>query len=174
MTLLYRAGRQLWKVRFVMLLSLAAALLSLYAGYRLFQTYGLAPADGGVLAPLWQRAAWGVTVGGLGVGFAVGMWFYGRNYVSQMTLLAEGSRVRLKMLTFIGSTTAEIPLSDFKGAGYHEGKFCDPRTGRLMVDAPWLAVRATGRRFPLVLDLQGEIPDARKLHGVLEGKMPPG
>ena len=73
-TLLFHAGRQALRVRFIMLLSLASAAGALYSGVDLVRYYGLAPADGGVLRPLWQRAALGLFVAGLGVAFLYGMW----------------------------------------------------------------------------------------------------
>jgi hypothetical protein len=52
---IYSAGRQLRKVRFMMYFSLICAAGCLWWGISLFQTYGLATGDGGVLAPLPLR-----------------------------------------------------------------------------------------------------------------------
>lgn len=52
-----------------MLFSLATAAEAFYWAVDLVQHYGLAPADGGVLAPPWQRAAWGVFVAVFGAAF---------------------------------------------------------------------------------------------------------
>ena len=57
-----------------MLLSLACAVATIWWGSDLSQSYWVRPADGGMLAPLPVRLAWGVGVGSLGVIFAAGMW----------------------------------------------------------------------------------------------------
>ena len=53
----YRAGRQLIKVRFLMGLSLAVLAFCLWCGVDLAQTYGLNPGDGGVLVSLARSSA---------------------------------------------------------------------------------------------------------------------
>src|SRR4028119_1736645 len=78
----FRAGCQLVKVRFIMLLSLATLIGTTYAGVNLVQHFGQAPGDGGVLKPLPERIAMGAFVFSLGAIFAGSMWLYGKSYVA--------------------------------------------------------------------------------------------
>lgn len=168
---LFRAGRQAWKVRSLMLLSLACAGASLYWGYDLLLTYGLLPGDGGVLRPLWQRAAWALTVAGLGVGFAAGMWIYARHYVSEVVMREDDRMLLVRTLGLFGSRVVEVPFADVRTGRRHDGEFNPQDFGLnsgLRVKAPWVAIYIKGRRRPLILDLQGEVADrdeSRQLAG---------
>jgi hypothetical protein len=160
---IFRAGPQEVKVRFLMLFSLACAGGAIYWGVDLERHYGLAAADGGALAPLWQRLAWGGTVAALGVAFMAGMWVYGRYYVAEISRLPAGGRLLLRTVTFFGSERHEIDAKDLTLGAHHAGRFTsvDPDNPLLVkqrVNAPWRGIRLAGRRWPLILDLQGEIP----------------
>jgi hypothetical protein len=154
METLFRAGRQLVKVRAVMLFSLVCAAASLWWGFDLAQTYGSRPAEGGALAPLPVRLAWGVGVGSLGVIFAAGMWLYGRCYVAKMELDQRTGTLHVYTVRFFGSRKQVFDVSDILGSSYHEGKF-DGMGVVPTVDAPWRSMRLAGRRLPLIVDQQG-------------------
>ena len=161
MTEVYRAGGQLLKVRAFMLVSLAAALASSWYGWDLFQTFGLRPADGGVLAPLGTRLAWGLSVASLGIIFAAGMWAYGRVYVSAMRFDEAADMLHVRTVGFIGGRDTIYPARDVLGSTYHEGRL-DNDEGDLVgvtVDAPWITLRMAGKSWPLIVDAQGEFPD---------------
>ena len=164
---LFRAGSQEVKVRFLMLLSLACAGGALYWSVDLVQHYGLAPADGGVLAPLWQRIAWGVSVAALGASFMAGMWVYGRYYIAEICRVPDSHRLRLRTVTFFGSELHEIDLADMKLGARHAGQLTtfdanNPLLVKQRVNAPWRGIHLKGRRWPLILDLQGDVqPDDR-------------
>jgi hypothetical protein len=164
MILLFDARRQTRKVRGVMLFSLACAVLSVRAGLHLAQTYGLNAADGGVLAPLPVRLAWGVGVALLGVGFAASMGLYGRCYVARIELDEAAQQLHVYTLRFFGTARHVCDASEIVGGRRHRGKLTTPW---LSVDAPWRTIRLAGRRLPLILDLQGEVlhPEwMRRLH----------
>jgi hypothetical protein len=165
-TVLYRAGRQGMKVRVVLIASLVTALITQYTALYLFQTHGTAPADGGVLAPLWQRATWAGVVSALGLGFAAGMIVYGRQYVDALEVL-DDKRLRLTTLSWWGG---RVPIllepSSLQAIAWHRGETKLPKSPH--VRAPWMSVRMPGRRFPLVLDMQGQIADADTLARVLK------
>ena len=154
MITLFHAGKQLIKVRGVMLLSLACAVASIWFGLDLSQTYGLRSADGGMLAPLPVRLAWGIGVGALGVVFAAGMWLYGRCYVSRIELDRHTSELSIYTVRFIGIRKQVIETSDLLGSSHHEGGFSGG--GRVpSVHAPWSSVRLGRRRLPPIVDQQG-------------------
>lgn len=157
MTVIFRAGGQLLKVRGLMLLSLACAAGSLWWGWDLFQTYGSRPADGGVLAPLPVRLLWGVGVGSLGVLFAAGMWLYGRVYVARMELDQKAGKLHVRTLRFLGTRDRVFDVSDVVGSSQHKGKL--DLVGAPSVNAPWTGVRIAGMSLPLIVDGQGEFPE---------------
>jgi hypothetical protein len=163
---IFRAGSQETKVRFVMFLSLACAGGALYWSVDLVQHYGLAPADGGALAPLWQRIAWGVGVAALGVSFMAGMWVYGRYYVAEICRVPDSRRLRLRTVTFFGSELHEIDPAEMSVGKRHAGQLTtfdvsNPLLVKQHVQAPWRAIHLKGRRWPLILDLQGDVPADR-------------
>lgn len=155
---IYAAGAQLIKVRAMMILSLVVALAAIWWGWDLFQTQGLRPADGGVLAPLGERLAWGIGVASLGIAFTAAMWVYGRLYVSSLRFDEATRALHFRTVGFLGGSDAVIPQSDVLGSTYQPGK--SPNTGGVSVDAPWIKVAIQGRRLPFILDAQGVFPDA--------------
>jgi len=166
MTPLYRAGSQLIKVRGLMLFSLLCALASAWWGWDLFRTYGSLPADGGVLAPLPTRLAIGLGVASIGIAFAFGMWAYGRLYVSALGLDGAGSALRVRTVGFFGGREAALPLTDVLGSNYRAGEFTDP--GGVSVNAPSISVRVKDRRWPLIIDAQGDFTDRPLVAKVLK------
>jgi hypothetical protein len=162
METLYTSGPQTKRVGFVLALSVVAAVAGVWAGVDLGQTYGLRPADGGVLKPLPIRLAWAVGLSALGVGFFGGMVVYGRCYVTRLARDAEAGVLHVR--TLLGRART-IPTADLLRGDYRAGR----SGGRIAVNAPWLSLRVRGRRLPYVLDLQGEIPDLPALLRSLDG-----
>lgn len=154
MTPIYRSGGQLIKVRGLMLLSLACAAATLWWGFDLFQTYGLRPADGGVLAPLPVRLLWGIVVGSLGIVFAAGMWLYGRCYVAKIEADKHTGEVRVHTVRFVGTRTRTFDSADVTGVSKHENRLDLP--GAPSVNAPWTGLRVRDGWLPLIVDGQGE------------------
>jgi hypothetical protein len=154
-TLIFTAGKQLRKVRFIMWLSFFLAIWAVWAGIDLSRHYGLSPGDGGVLRPQAERLAWGIGVGFLGLAFAVGMDIYGRRYVAQ--IFASGAephtQLRVETLRWWGRHSLIVPASDVTGITQHHGKL---NTGDHNVNAPWFFLYLKGRRFPYIVDLQGK------------------
>jgi hypothetical protein len=170
----YRAGTQALKVRFLMWLSVACAVFAVTAAVNLFQTYGTRPADGGVLAPIGARIAWSGTVAALGLGFVFGMWLYGRYSIRELRWRRGQNQLLISTYRFIGSRTDALNVAEIAGATAKRDRFQGrdifwAPTG-LTVDAPWLAVRLRGRRWPLVLDLQGIVADPDRLRALLRSK----
>jgi len=162
---IFRAGRQLWKVRLWMWISIILAVPAIWWGWDLFQTYGTRPADGGVLASLPVRLAWGGTVAGLGLAFVYGMWLYGGLYVANMVYDERSDRLHVRTLSFLGNRDRVFSAADVQGSSYHGGDFW---AGGVAVNAPWVTVRMRGRRWPFIVDAQGEFPNrdlGRRLFG---------
>ena len=158
MTLIYRAGFQLLKVRAVMLMGLAGAVAGCWFGWDLFQTYGIRPADGGQLASLPVRLAWGLSVAALGLAFAGGMALYGTLYVGTIRYDEASGTLHIRTVEFLITGRRRIvPLSAIKGSTRKEGRLDNP--DGVSVDAPWLALRIKGRNWPLIVDAQGHFPD---------------
>lgn len=158
MTLIYRAGFQLLKVRAVMLMGLAGAVAGCWYGWDLFQTYGIRPADGGQLASLPVRLAWGLTVAALGLAFAAGMAAYGTLYVGSIRYDEATGTLHIRTVEFLLTGRKHIvPLSAIKGSDWQHGRFDNP--GGVSVDAPWISLAVKGRTWPLIVDAQGHFPD---------------
>lgn len=161
---IYSAGRQLRKVRFMMFFSLVCAAGCLWWGISLFQTYGLAPGDGGILAPLPVRLAWGVGVSLIGIIFAAMMGLYGKMYVARTSYNSLAQQLNLETIGLFGFEVHELPLADMIGSRYQEGWI---RIGPITISlsaltsvyAPWQSLRFAGRRLPFLLDLQGEMQE---------------
>ncbi len=144
---LFHAGRQLIKVRGVMFLSLGCAVGCVWAGIDIAQSYGLNPADGGVLAPLSVRLAWGIGGALLGIIFLVGMWIYGKCYVARIEFDEQNKALHIYTVSFFGSEKHEINASKVLSSQYYEGE--------LGSVTPWREVRIKGRRLPFIVNEQG-------------------
>ena len=147
MRTLFYAGWQLIKVRGVMLLSLGCAVASVWGGITITQSHGLNPADGGVLAPLAVRLAFGIGVSLLGISFAFGMWIYGKCYVARIEFDEQNKALHIYTVSFFGSEKHEINASKVLSSQYYEGE--------LGSVTPWREVRIKGRRLPFIVNEQG-------------------
>jgi hypothetical protein len=165
MTEIFHAGGQLWKVRLWMWISLAIWAVALWFAWELFVSYGTRPADGGVLAPLPVRLAWAGTIAGFGFLFVLGMRLYGGLYVANMVFDERSETLHLRTLSFLGNRDRAFPASAIERGDFHHGFFW---AGGVTVDAPWHSLRIRGRRWPFIVDAQGEFlnePLARRLFG---------
>lgn len=180
MTPIFDAGWQLTKVRMVMFASLIALAVSLYFGISIIQTYGLAPADGGELASLPVRLAFGGTVILLGAAFALGMGLYGRQYAARIAFDLDRKQLHLETVGFLWGDRYVFDVAEIGDSQYHEdldlgkslsliGTVTGHRTQH--VNAPWTTVWMKGWYWPLLIDQQGNIlhPDLMEaLVGVSE------
>ncbi len=162
---IFSAGPRVKLVRFIMWLSLVAAAGAIWFGWELFQSYGSRPADGGVLAPLGVRLAWGLSVAGLGIAFAFGMWLYGRLYVWAIGYDEAADLLYVRTLSLFGNRLDSVPASSVTQAKFNSGDFYVP--GAPSVHAPWYNVSVAGRRFPLIVDAQGQFGEAELVNKAL-------
>ncbi len=102
--------RQALKVRIMFWFLLAVVVLAMWGGWGIFQTFGLAEADGGVLRPLWQRVALGGFVAGVGLVAAGGMWIYIKLYALHIS--RDGDLILITTMTPFGSRDREYPVSE--------------------------------------------------------------
>jgi len=163
--------RQAIKVRLVFWAMLVAAALAAWGGWSIFESYGLSPGDGGVLRPLWQRLALGIFVAGLGFAAAGGMALYLSLYA--LGIERRGDRVTITTMTAFGRRHREFALCELGESAYHHGRIghVTPSGGSagLWVNAPWITLRAAGRRFPFIIDLQAETINIGALSVLAEG-----
>jgi ribosomal protein S18 acetylase RimI-like enzyme len=157
---IYTAGRQLAKVRFILVLALLCAAGGLWWGQDLARHYGLSPGDGGVLAPLPERLAWGGVVAMLGLAFAAGMVIYSRIYITRILYDERSRRLNIETAGLIRPVSYEFPISAVGGSKYYTGKLGDNSLGldlgTARVNAPWFSVQVAGRSLPFLLDQQGD------------------
>ena len=164
-TVILENYRQAFKVRLVFWFLLACGVAALWGGWVIFQTYGLSQADGGVLRPLWQRAAFGGFVASLGLVFAGGMWLYISVYALHISRV--GKQVHITTMTPFGSRKRQFQVSDIGQSAYYHGRV-PPLPGSstaagIWVNAPWMTLRARGHRLPFVIDMQAELLDLNVL-----------
>ena len=150
---IYRAGWQLTKVKALTLFTVPVAAGALYWGWDLLTSYGLRPADGGVLAPLWQRLLWAGFVAGFGLAILAGMWVYGRRYLARVRYDEAADALHVFTLEFLASRRRIVPAVEVLGGNYVDGRMEDAG-----VDAPWYFLHLKDRPV-LVLDAQGVFPD---------------
>lgn len=145
------------RVRALLWLSLAGAAATVWAGWGLFETFGLAPADGGVLKPFEQRLLLGGFVALLGVGLAASMLIYSGLYVVE--LRQDGGTVSIATLSLLGLRHFEVSRRDVRASEYHRGRMFT----RMIVNTPWVTLWVRNRRWPFLIDLQAETVDVSGL-----------
>lgn len=141
----YQAGRQGRKVLGLWLLAWAIAAACVWAAWGLWT-------DAEAPSPAEATLVWG-----LGLAFALAMEGYRWLYVSALDVSPGGwSRVRVhrggrpRHLTFAPGALAAgaVRTGEWEGNGMSGA-------------APWVSLRGRGHRLPLLLDLQGDVLDAR-------------
>lgn len=164
--LVYRSASQGLKVQAVAVFSVLVLLGTTCASYRIATRYGLSPADGGVLRPVWQR--WSLALGllAMAAAFAVGMGVYGARYVDRIEWLAPSRQFRIRTLgwparTYLVAAGARVQLRSRRDVSVPG----EPLNHGIRVDAPWLQLQLERPGPCLILDLQGWLspePDLRQ------------
>ncbi|MEM7234034.1 MAG: hypothetical protein AAF517_17790 [Planctomycetota bacterium] len=158
---IYHADFQLVKVRGIMYLAMAVGLGALWAAYHIYTTFGLNPADGygGELAPMAHRAPFAGFVALFGLTFWGGMFMYGRCYAAEISVSDDESEVKIRTLGFIVDRRMTRAASELVDSDFHEGRNKGFFARYLSVNAPWVSVRIRGKRWPLIVDVQGDFLD---------------
>ncbi|HWV57129.1 MAG TPA: hypothetical protein VNZ57_06625 [Longimicrobiales bacterium] len=162
--LIYHAGKQIRKVRFVQVITLLTAAAGIWGGIDAFRHYGLHPTEGGVLAPIHVRLLLGGSLFALGVACIPGIWIFGRCYVRSIVAARYPRRLRFEVAGMLRSGRIEVEVADIVDSEYRPGAFDG---GKMPVNAPWMRIRVRNRKVPLIVDLQGEIRDPRAFESLI-------
>ena len=157
---LFANKRQAFKARLLYWFFALACLGALYGGWAIYSTFGLSPAEGGVLRPFGQRLAFGGSVAALGVAAFVAIHIYIRRYVTRMEL--SGNEVGVETMTSTGRSWRVIPAGDLVLGGLYGDSRIITSRGQT-VHAPWRTLRVMGEKLPLILDMQAEHIDLKAL-----------
>jgi hypothetical protein len=165
MGVIFDAGPQRWKIWFVVLICLLCGGFWIFAGGYLFLNYGMHPDNGGVLKPLTSRILMGSVFVLPGAAIIGALLLYLQLYVTRIEEdgVDESYRVTVAGL---GAPRIITP-ADVAGSGYNEGI---SHAGGISVNAPWYSLRLRGRRFPLIIDMQGDFHDKDAVDRLMEGK----
>lgn len=162
----YHAGRQLVKVRTLMILSLLAMCLCLWWAVAVELKIDANINENE--APT-TRLAWACVVAVIGTGFAAGMWLYGRHYAARIDFHPETGQVHLHTVGFFCIQRHVIDRTDFGATRPHP----DPEASMRKIflrhiadlltilgqaptaNAPWRSVQIKGWRLPLLIDEGG-------------------
>lgn len=153
MTTIFDASHQQWKVRLWMWIALLSAGPILLYGWHLYQSYGLRPADGGVLAPHEKRMGWLVGLSLAGIAFPAAMRLFGHCYVTRIDHDPKARALHIHTLSFLGGCVNIHPVESVTRSTFHWEMFNTPRAAKVRV--PWGSVSVAGRRFPFIIDGQG-------------------
>lgn len=165
MRTIFDAGPQRKMVWFATLVTLATGGVLIWLGEWTIRTYGLNPAEGGVLRPLSQRVLLGGSFAAAGAACIIGILVYLRCYVSRIEEDETGDAFRVTVIWPFGWRQRMVGPGDVARASYNDGVFMN-------VDAPWHSLRLRGRRLPLIIDDQGSLLDEFALDRLLYGAPP--
>ena len=165
---MYRSGTQGVKVRGLILLSIAVLAGCCYWGWQIAFNDGMISADGGQVAPLWQRLSIAGAIVTTAVAFAWGMLFYGAHYIDRLECDAAG----VMTIRTIGLLRGAQYMVNEKDIATVEARHDDfVSEGGLAVNAPWLKLQLKNGLPWLILDQQGVFTDDLKLREVLRRTM---
>lgn len=167
MRTIFDAGPQRWKIWFVVFICVVCGGGLIFPGGYLFLNYGLHPDDGGVLKPLMSRILMGGVFAVPGMAIIAAILLYLRCYVTRVEL-DDAARAYRVALAGPGRTLA-FNHDDIARVGYNDGI---SHTGGISVNAPWYSVRLRGRRFPLIIDVQGDFVDEDAVRRLVQGRWP--
>lgn len=165
MRVIFDAGPQRWKIWFVVLVCVICGGGLVFAGGYLLLNYGLHPEDGGVLKPLTSRILMGAVLALPGLAIIGAILLYLQLYVARIEEDEAGDAFRVTIAGF-GRPLAIHP-GDVAGVGYDDGI---SHAGGMSVNAPWYSLRLRGRRFGLIVDMQGDFLDEHAVDRLLEGQ----
>jgi hypothetical protein len=165
MRVVFDAGPQRWKIWFILLVCLICGGGMIFAGGYMLLNYGMQPEDGGVLKPLASRMLMGGLLALPGAALIAAILLYLQLYVTRIEEDDGGDGFRVTVAGFGSPRT--LNGADVAGVSYHDGI---SHAGGMSVNAPWYRLRLRGRRFPLIVDMQGDFRDERAVDRLVKGK----
>jgi len=148
--LVYHAGNQVNRFRFLLAFSLACCVASLVGCYWI----AFAVEDGDLTGQ--ERWLLALLVLALGVAFFGGMFVYARRYVVWLWVDERLREVTIETLALFGERERRFDIGDFAGANRAAGEMM---THYHRIRTPYVRLRVRNRRLPYVIDLQGHIPE---------------
>jgi hypothetical protein len=167
MRTIFDAGPQRWKIWFVVLICVLCGAGLIFPGGYLLLNYGLHPDDGGVLKPLMSRILMCSVFALPGMAIIAAILLYLRCYV--MRIEADDAESGYRIALAAPGRALTIGHDDITRVGYNDGI---SHAGGISVNAPWYSLRLRGRRFPLIIDLQGDFLDQHAVDRLIEGEPP--
>ncbi|HEU4885737.1 MAG TPA: hypothetical protein VFT45_26110 [Longimicrobium sp.] len=167
MRVIFDAGPQRWKIWFVLLICLICGGGMIFAGGNMLMNYGMQPEDGGVLKPLASRMLMGGVFALPGAALIAAILLYLQLYVTRIEEDDVGDGFRVTVAGFGSPQT--LSLDDVARVSYNEGI---SHAGGMSVNAPWYSLRLRGRRFPLIVDMQGDFHDEPAVDRLIRGEPP--
>ncbi|HEX2210845.1 MAG TPA: hypothetical protein VHG93_24390 [Longimicrobium sp.] len=172
MRVIFDAGRQRWKIWFVLPMSLLVGAVLVWLGGTMLQSYGLDAAEGGVLKPLQIRILLALAFGLPGLAIIAGILAYLPCYVTRIEAdEADESGDALRITVAALSPRLTVRPDDVVRAACSEGVYANGRG--MHVNAPWYTLRLRGRRLPLIVDLQGDFIEPDAVERLMSGEPAP-
>lgn len=153
---LYDAGRQLPKVRFIHWLSVLSAAGSLWGAAAIIRQTG----NAGVPPPALERWALALFVALAGAAFLAGMHLYSRHYLAEVRR-AGPADLLMRFPRLLGTAERRYPRAAVRFGAERAGRARavsvgdDVMSPGISVRAPWIPVYVPDRRWPLIMDAQG-------------------
>lgn len=148
--LLFHAGRQSAKFRFLLYFSLVCFGVAV-VGFCWIAFYGADPSLGAQ-----ERWILAFAVLGVGAAFFGGMLVYSRLYVVWLSADTALQSVSIETMDLIGTRERRFGIGDFEAISHDPGEM---RTYYHRLKTPYFKLRVTGQGLPYVIDLQGFIQD---------------
>ncbi len=148
--LVFHAGTQVGKFRFLLSFSLACLVGSIVAFYRI----AFVIEDVELTNP--ERWLLALIVLAAGVAFIGGMLIYSHRYVVWLWVDEQLRVVDIETMALFGGRVRRFSVEELASIKYDAGEL---RTYYHHIRTPYLKLRVSGQRLPYVVDLQGYIPE---------------
>lgn len=152
--LVFDAGRMKRRVHLLQLFAVLVGLVGLRFVVFVLASLTRSAEEGGALHPVvaWVLAAMAIAVAC--VALAVGLRLHARHYVLRLVVDEPRGVACVTFVGFLRPFTRELPLDALSDGGVHGARAV------VRVHAPWYLVRVAGRRWPMILDTEGDWLDA--------------
>ena len=148
--LVFHAGTQVGKFRFLLYFSLACLVGSMVAFYWIafvIEDVDLTKSEQWLLA---------LIVLAVDAAFFGGMLIYSHRYVVWLWVDDKLGEVDIETVALFGQRKRRFSVAAFASVKYNAGEL---RTRYQRIKTPYLKLRVSGQRVPYVVDLQGYIPE---------------